>query len=288
MHHELTSGSLSVKINSKGAELSSIRSKNGTEYIWQADPAVWARHAPVLFPIVGRLRDGSYEFQETRYELPQHGFARDRMFELLEGGTSHCRFELRGGPETLRNYPFDFVLSTDYSLSDRRLTISHQVTNPADQELFFGLGAHPGFNCPLHYNERFEDYYLEFEEDDYQTTLLKDGLRTDDKRPLRLHNRRLFLNPSVFDHDALVFENAQIDRIRLCSALSGPVLSLECRDWPFFGIWAKKGSRQFVCLEPWYGVTDHVDSKANLAEKTNMIRLGAGEAFTCSYSITIH
>lgn len=288
MFHELVSGSLCVRISSLGAELSSIQDKTGTELIWQAEPDVWARHAPVLFPIVGRLKGGSYTLQGKRYELPQHGFARDMAFVLKTSDASHCLFELRANPETRRNYPFEFVLKTIYVLKDRTLTVRHEVVNPSKNPLPFSIGAHPGFRCPLRYNERFEDYYLEFEKDDYQTTLLRDGLQTNDLRPLRLHNRRLFLNPSLFEQDALVFGNGQIDRIRLCSALSGPLLSMDCGGWPFFGIWAKKGSRQFVCLEPWYGVADHENSTGDLQEKPGLIHLPAGETFACSYTLTIH
>lgn len=288
MRQELRSEHLSIAVNSHGAELCSIKNRNGTEFIWQADPSVWARHAPLLFPIVGKLKDNTFIFDGKSYTLPQHGFARDLEFVLTRADETSCSFELRSTPETRIKYPFDFVLTTDYCLDNNKIVVSHNVRNPSKTPLFFSIGAHPGFNCPATPNERFEDHYLEFEKDQYVITLLQNGQRTSRKDSLRLKDKRLFLSPSVFDQDALVFEKGQIDRLTFSSLVSGPVLTLECSGWPWFGIWSKKGASRFVCLEPWQGVTDHETATQRLEDKEGIIRLEAGAVFNCSYSIIIH
>ena len=159
---ELKSEYLSVKFKTRGAELCSVKNKNGTEFIWQANPDVWPRHAPVLFPIVGKLINNKYEYNNKTYELGQHGFARDLDFELIEKTDTLCCFELKTTHLTLSKYPFDFSLRIIYELRENVLITTYHINNPSENILPFSIGEHPGFMCLLLPGENFEDYYLEF------------------------------------------------------------------------------------------------------------------------------
>jgi galactose mutarotase-like enzyme len=149
--------------------------------------------------------------------------------------------------------------------------------------MYFAVGGHPGFRCPVKAGEKFTGHYLEMERDVYHATLLDKGLRTSKKTEITTDDGKLWLLPSLFDNDALVFEGGQVNRISLVSHLSGKKVEMECDRWPYFGIWTKKGCDQFVCLEPWYGITDHESATGALQEKQGMIRLEAGRDFAASY-----
>lgn len=284
MVYGLRSNNLEVSINSKGAEISSVK-YNEREYIWQAKADVWPRHTPVLFPIVGRLKSNSFNYSGQNYSLSQHGFARDREFKCISQSEKEIVFELVSDEETKKIFPFEFRLIITYTLKDDMVICTYKVTNPSAQNLFFSIGAHPGFKVPIEENEKFEDYKLKFEPTkDYQTTVLQDGLLTKTKDKVRLTNGELSLTTSLFDKDALVFENSQINAIRLISP-SGKGVELKCKDWPYFGIWSKKGCSEFVCLEPWYGITDNEHASGDLKDKKGIIELACGKKFECSFGM---
>lgn len=287
MDYSLQSDTLTVLVRSAGAELTSIKDRNGLEYLWQAKAEVWPRHAPVLFPIVGRLKDNFFLYEGKRYELGQHGFARDRDFRCIEKEASRCVFELSADAESKQIFPFDFLFRIYYELKESTLTTRYEVINPSAQPLLFSVGAHPGFRCPLAEGESFEDYYLAFESSDLVLTELNNGLRKQDKKPLQLKEKNLHLSSTLFDQDALVFENSQIGRIHLRSDRSGHEISMECAGWPYFGIWSKKGCREFVCLEPWFGIADAEISDQQLLQKEGIISLEAGKSFSCSFAISL-
>ncbi len=288
MQTKLRSNQLHVSINSFGAELSSVKNNNGIEFIWQADKELWARHAPVLFPIVGKLKDSFFVYENIKHELSQHGFARDMDFKLIEALSDSCTHELTSSPETLEKFPFEFVFQINYLLHENKLITNYKVINPSNKALLFSVGAHPGFNCPLLPNESFNDYYLEFEKNSYQLTELDNGLRTDAKSNLVLSDNKLFLNTDVFSKDALVFENGQINKVSLCSAKSEHTITLESSGWPYFGIWSKKGCDNFVCLEPWYGIADATTTNNELVKKDGIIELAPNTEFNCSFSIVFN
>ena len=285
MKTKIISDSLSVIINSFGAEVCSVKNKQGVEFIWQADKTVWARHAPVLFPIVGKLKDDFFVYEDQKHELPQHGFARDMEFELIESLPQKCTFQLKSNEQTKKTFPFEFIFQINYQLVENTLATNYKILNPANKPLLFSIGAHPAFNCPLAYGETFNDYYLEFENDAFEITQLNNGLLTDVKKGLKLENKKLFLNKKLFENDALVFENNQINTIRLCSTKSTHSVTLNCKNWPYFGIWTKKGNDQFICLEPWFGIADHEHSTNNLLKKTGIINLAAKAEFNCNFSL---
>lgn len=287
MQHQLHSDQLSVTINSFGAEVCSVKNKHGLEFIWQADKHVWARHAPVLFPIVGKLNNNMFTYQGKNFELPQHGFARDIEFEFVSGNEANVSYALASSQRTNQKFPFDFHFEISYQLKGSVLTITYTITNSsASHQLLFSVGAHPGFNCPLEPGEKFEDYYLQFENQQLSQTQLEDGLRTDRKTKLELTDNKLYLSEGLFDNDALVFENLQVDSIHLCSSRSSHKIMLQCKDWPYFGVWTKKGTKQFICLEPWYGIADRRFASGDLDRKDGIIRLEPGKQFKASFSIT--
>lgn len=285
---QIRSPQLSVEINTKGAELSSLKSKQGLEFLWQARPDVWTRHAPVLFPVVGRLKDNSYRFQNSTYALSQHGFARDMEFEVRQKGGDYCSLGLRQNSETKIFFPWDFELEIGYRLNNNQLQTAYSVTNRSSQPMYFSIGAHPGFNCPFLPGEKFEDHYLEFEDTHYVLSLLKDGLRSGETKPLHLPDKRLYLSEDLFNQDALVFENNQINKISLGSIRSSCRITIECERWPYFGIWSKKGSREMLCLEPWYGIADSINHNLAIETKEGIICLDKGAAFNCAFTITIN
>ena len=285
MINALRSSFLTVSINSLGAEICSVKNTNGLEFIWQADAEIWARHAPVLFPIVGKLKDNSFIFENNTYELPQHGFARDLEFELLEKNNSSCTFQLSSSGQSKKKYPFDFIFQINYRLDKNKLVTNYKIVNPANKIIYFSVGAHPGFKCPLLPDETFEDYYLEFESSSYKKTELRDGLLREEKKTFTVKDNKLFLSKHVFDNDALVFENSQVRSIRLCSSRSPHKIILTCNDWPYFGIWSKKNCSNFVCLEPWFGIADTENSNQQLDQKKGIIKLEARKEFNCSFSV---
>jgi galactose mutarotase-like enzyme len=285
MVHELISNKLQVKIDALGAELCSVKNNSGIEFMWQANPNVWARHAPVLFPIVGKLKNDSYCFNGQVYNLPQHGFARDMVFERLEGNSTGCVFRLTESEKTRTLYPFPFALDIAYHLEKDVLTVSYAVNNTGSKELYFSIGAHPAFNVPLIAGETYEDYRLGFTRNTFEKSVLRDGLLLDEKITWQADQEQKSLNTALFDADALVFENGQIDEISLFSTKNSHKITLNCKNWPFFGIWSKKGCREFVCLEPWFGIADSLNGGADISQKKGIISLPANGRFNCHYSI---
>ncbi|MBC7694916.1 MAG: aldose 1-epimerase family protein [Burkholderiales bacterium] len=284
---QLQNKKLTVKVNSFGAELCSVVSKETSiEYIWQADTAVWARHAPNLFPIVGKLKDGDFSFEDKSFELPQHGFARDNEFVCVDQQDEYLLFELTATEKTLESFPFHFSLQIGYKLVENKIEVSYSVFNPANEPLYFSIGAHPAFNCPLEKNEKFSDYELLFPGiDELIINVLNDGLITDKTKKIELTNNRLPVSKQLFDNDALVCMNHQIDEVKLVSGKTKHGVSVLSKGWPYYGIWSKKGTDEFVCLEPWYGISDNETASGIFEEKTGIIKLEPEQYFNCSFEI---
>jgi galactose mutarotase-like enzyme len=282
---ELASNDLTVNFKIKGAELCSVKNKQGIEFMWQANPLVWPRHAPILFPIVGKLLNNSYRTDDKVYELNQHGFARDLDFKIIEQTPTQVCFELNSDSYTNNTYPFEFNLKISYRLEGSLLTSTYAVYNPSKIKLPFSIGAHPGFKCPILPHEKFEDYYLEFEKNEFELSELNNGLRTTRKNPLALNEKRLDINQHLFNNDALVFENQQINEISLCSKVSAHKITLKSHDWPYFGIWAKKNCAEFICLEPWYGIADTETTNQQLKSKEGIRWLEPKTEFSCFFTL---
>jgi galactose mutarotase-like enzyme len=290
MKYSIESADLLVEVNSIGMELSSIRSKHSNqEYLWQGNPAFWTGQAPVLFPIIGALKNGQLNYQGKFFELPKHGLVRNSVKpKLIESGTDFLRFGMAWDAETLEIYPFKFSLEITFLLDGKSLQIQHWITNSADESMLYSIGGHPAFNCPLRANENYEDYYLEFEEEETAATWLIDqsGLISLEQKPILDHTKNLPLHSHLFDYDALIFKNLKSSSVKLVHQTKGPVLAVDFEDFNYLGIWAKPAA-PFVCIEPWLGIADSVDSSQNFEEKEGILKLASGQSYQKIYSISI-
>ncbi|MDY3201238.1 MAG: aldose 1-epimerase family protein [Arcobacter sp.] len=288
MTFELKNDFLKVKINSFGAELNSLQKiDNSCEYIWQANSKYWARYSPILFPIVGRLKEDSYFYKDKKYSMSQHGIARDKEFEVVNKKENFIEFRLCSDEKSFEIYPFSFELYLSYKLEKSSLIISYKVVNKSDEKILFSIGAHPAFNWTLDENEKKEDYFLEFEVDKIKRYFLDEkGLlfKSDD---LKLENNKLFLNEELFKDDALVFEDSNIKQVVFKSVKNEKFVKVNFDNFPYLGIWSKPSGAPFLCIEPWFGVADDKNSNQKLEEKKGINSLKKDEEFFCSYSIEI-
>ena len=293
--YSLENAQCHVRISSLGAELTSFqrRDLNDLEYVWPADPAQWARHAPLLFPIVGRLSDDTYLLEGKRYNLPQHGFARDQEFQLIQEEASSLTFQLMHSAATQVVYPFEFELRVRYELRGATLTVGWQVRNPAaaGQELLFSIGAHPAFRCPRRpeVGEQFTDYAFHF---DHPVTLrrqlLRGGLRSGETAPVLGQQAVLPLSYELFAEDALVFSHFDFTRITLQNAAgTGPFVRMQFDGFPYLGLWTKGPGAAFTCIEPWQGVASPVGPPQELRDKEGILTLAPSQTFSTSYSIEV-
>jgi galactose mutarotase-like enzyme len=283
---------LTVAVNGHGAELCSIRNnKSGWEYLWQAEPAYWKRHAPVLFPIVGSVWNGEYRQDGQIYKMSQHGFARDMDFELMTKSDNELRYRLADNEATHAKYPYPFELEIGYRLVDNRLTVMWQVDNPSDNDIFFQIGAHPAFNYK-NYNDRADvQAYFEIapSASSLQLTVIGEkGCITLRKKPYLLENNCISIDKATFNDDALVFEDNQVKEVVLSDAAHQPYVKLSF-DAPVVGLWspAKNGYAPFACIEPWYGRCDRMNYAGEYKDKDWMQHLKSGETFNAEYMIEL-
>ncbi|MBO0357603.1 aldose 1-epimerase family protein [Hymenobacter sp. BT186] len=277
-------------INAHGAELSSFIRKDldNLEYIWEADPAVWGRHAPVLFPIVGRLPNDTYTYQGQQYRLTQHGFARDQEFALVRQTPAELVLELRANEATRALFPFEFSLLISYRLAGPMLTIGWEVMNVGTGELLFGIGAHPAFRCPLQAGETFEDYDFVFDHPvTFERYLLEGGLLNGQTESVLTDKTTLPLRYELFEQDALVLKHFDFTHVTLRSRRSGRGVRVRFDGFPYLGLWTKGPSAQFVCIEPWQGIASSVGDSGELTDKEGILSLQPGQEFAVSYSITL-
>jgi Galactose mutarotase and related enzymes len=281
---------LRAVIRSKGAELISLWSKETEiEYIWQADPNHWGRHAPVLFPIVGSLKDNQYTYQGKTYSMSQHGFARDSEFTLLEQSEDSVSFVLESNEEIRKNYPFEFRLILTYELGGDGIVVKYRVENPVEEDLYFSIGGHPAFNIPLEEGLTFEDYFLAPSPMKSRVNLpLKNGKIDLEQRTLGQTNTNIALTHELFHNDALIFETKGLNSFALRSEKSPHSVTLTYNHLPFVGIWSTYPVESpFVCIEPWDGIADTLSTTGELTEKLGIKHLTAHQTYEMKYSITV-
>ncbi|MDN6129456.1 MAG: aldose 1-epimerase family protein [Tetragenococcus halophilus] len=281
---------LKAVLNEKGAELASLKRKDtDIEYIWQADPNYWKRHAPVLFPIVGSLKDNTYVYKDKSYRLSQHGFARDMDFELIEQRKDAASFRLKSTKVTKKVYPFDFELIIGYSLGGDGLTVNYQVKNTTDEEMYFSIGGHPAFNVPLEDHLSFTDYFIDPSPMKSRINLpLKDGLIDLQQRTLGQTNTSIALNHELFKNDALIYETKGLNAFTIRSEKSPHSVTLTFKDFSYVGIWSTYPTQSpFVCLEPWVGIADTTETSGDLTEKVGIQKLAANDTFHTKYAIVV-
>ena len=281
MTTNISNNFISAKINSKGAELFSLKTNN-REYIWEGNPDFWGKHAPVLFPIVGTLKNNSYQIHKKNYKLSRHGFARDMTFELIEKTENSATFSIQSSEETLKVYPFEFELQIQYLLEEKKLNTSYKVINKSQFQMPFSIGAHPAFAL----NGNFEDFEIQFEKNEPLVySLLENDLISNQTKTLEKQNGVVPLNYKLFENDALIFKNLASKSLSILKNKT-PLLKVDFQGFPHLGIWTKKDA-PFLCIEPWYGYSDTNDSTGNLFEKEGIQLLDANEIFQSNFTIEI-
>jgi galactose mutarotase-like enzyme len=278
----ISNSHLTAQIKHTGAELCSLKDISNKEYIWNGNPTFWGKHSPVLFPIVGSLKDNSYEYDNVQYQLSRHGFAREMEFELIDKQENSATFSLVASAETKEKYPFDFDLHLVYTLENKSLKIEYKVFNNGKIKMPFSIGAHPAFDLP----GNFENYSLAFEkEGTLNYYLLENGLISNTTNELSLDKNELHLDYDLFEKDALVFKNIASKSITILKS-SKPFLKVSYSDFPDLGIWTPSKA-PFICIEPWLGYSDTVNKFGNIFEKEGIQILEANSTFHSAFSIEI-
>lgn len=293
MQYTLKNTRLEATIESFGAELISLRDGEGKDYLWYGDSAFWGRHSPVLFPFVGKVKDGKYRYKGVEYAMGQHGFARDMEFAFLSQAEDEIWFVLESTEETMQKYPFTFRLEIGYQLIENTLRVMWKVINSAAEEtLHFSIGAHPAFLCPIEEGTSQNQYYLQLdvEEADYYSASLVHGTRLPEKRSLKMENGRCQMTEGFFDmgdRGTYIFEDNQVKEVALVTPDGRPYVTVSF-DMPLVAIWSpEKKQAPFVCIEPWCGRCDAIDFEGSLEEREWANKLAPGSVFETYYDIRI-
>lgn len=289
----IENNNISVEIKKQGAELCSIfDKKKNREVLWQADASFWGRHSPILFPNVGKQFNNEYRYNGEVYKTKQHGFARDSKFDCIENSNNKAVFELVSNDETRKIYPFEFILRITYTIKDNDLIVSWNVINTGDNEMFFTIGAHPAFNVPADksgFNR--SDYSVVFKGKDNLKYILLDPEKGtavyNDVKTLKLNDNKINISDDLFDNDAYIFDNNQIESAIIIDKNNEMYVGMECKDFPNFGLWSA-GKAPFICLEPWVGRCDDNDFVDEISNKNGINSLKKREEFNKEYKITIY
>lgn len=288
--YSLENAQLRIGVDTLGAELKSLKNvESDREYMWDAKPEYWKRTSPVLFPVVGSLNNGCYRYDGKEYPMSQHGFARDMEFELLRQTEDELVFVLKSGKETWEKYPFDFELEIGYRIDENNLVISWRVTNCGNREMYFSIGGHPAFLCPIHDGDAQTDYQILFDTNDtiIASVIGNNSTLSSRKKAYALSNGYMHITADLFDDDALIVEDNQAHRVSLCDKQGQPYLAVRF-DAPLFGLWSPaKKNAPFVCIEPWYGRCDKDIFTGDLSQREWSNNLLPTEQFYAEYTITI-
>lgn len=291
MDYILENRQLRITISTFGAELQSIINKETNKnYLWNGDKEFWGRKSPVLFPFVGSLKNKEYFFEGKAYQMSQHGFARDMEFEFLSQNENSIWFKLKYNEETLTKYPFKFVLTVGYELTNNSLKVMWKVQNLDNKKMYFSIGAHPAFLVPFEPNTKREDYFIKFNNNkDLINTGLENGLANKNNLQngiIKLdENGYLKIDKDLFKNDALIIENNQASEVALCRPDKTEYVTVKF-DSPLFGIWSPyKENCPFVCIEPWYGRCDSKEFNGSLEKREWQNELTSNEEFYKEYKI---
>jgi galactose mutarotase-like enzyme len=278
----ISNSKISASIKHSGAELFSLKNNQNKEFIWEGNPDFWGKHSPVLFPIVGTLKNNTYTINGIEYQLPRHGFARDMEFQLIEKSENRAVFSLKYTDETLKKYPFQFELQLIYTLQESTLDIEYKVINEGNTKMPFSIGAHPAISLP----DAFENYSLDFEKKEIlEYNLLENDLISNKTKTLETTNNLVPLNYKLFENDALIFKTLQSNSLTILEN-SKPYIKVAFADFPSLGIWTKENA-PFICIEPWLGYSDTPENSGDLFEKEGVLVLDADQSFQAKFSIQI-
>ena len=301
MRYFLENDRLKVEIDSLGAEVKSIiNKKNMQEYMWYGNPKYWNRTSPVLFPFVGSLKGKKYTWKGKEYTVPQHGFARDMEFERISVSADEIRFRVSSDEATLAIYPFPFVLEIGYRLRQgcgtEDVVVMWRVKNPADDTMYFSIGAHPGFLCPVHGFDSSkagckDGYKLWFEGISvihHHGNDMETGLSIDEDIELPLDHGYATITTKFFDRCTYMVEGRQTNCVGIADEEGKHIVDV-CFDAPMFAIWSpEKKNAPFICIEPWYGRCDAVDFEGDLSQRAYTNVLEAGECFEAEYAMKFY
>ena len=283
-------------IDLHGAELTSLKKKDsGEELIWTADKEYWNRHAPMLFPIVGKVWNGQYRVGDRIYNLPQHGFARDLNFTVLCQDTDSVVLALESNEDTLKVYPYKFRIEATYRLEDSTLVVEWRIKNPGSEPMYFQIGAHPGFNyCDFDKNDFIHGYFRLAQGEEPVSRLIigqltPEGYRSESAGMIELDSDAMLpITPGLFAGDALVLEEYQIDQVILYDKDCTPYIALETEDAPVWGLWSPPGKNApFVCIEPWMGRCDVEGYEGDISGRDYINKLEPGKSTAFTYRITV-
>lgn len=289
MEIKLNNGLLEVRVESFGAELVGLRDlKTNREYMWQKDPKFWAKCSPILFPFVGALKENRYFYNGEKYSITtRHGFARDYEFTINSQDENSVEFLFVGNETTKKSYPFNFKLYLKYVLVGKKLRLEYRVENLDDKKMYFSLGAHPAFATPISENVDYSDYYIEFEkEESGEVKVLDGGFVNPELTKKVFDGKKIPLAKETFKNDALVIENPNSYRVIIKNDKNGYNMSLSYEGFKYMAFWNVPGA-EYVCLEPWCGITDYANSNGNLEDKQGIEVLEGKENFTRNIEIEI-
>ena len=288
--YEIENENIKLKVDSHGAEMKSlVKKETDTEYLWNGDPAYWQRTSPILFPLVGRLFHNIYRAKGNTYTMPQHGFARDMEFTLLEKKDHEIWFSLKDTEETRKNYPYTFELQIGYLLQGANIKVMWKVRNEQEEILPFAIGGHPAFLCPALRPDCKEAYYLKFDCDKLRATKLQGPyVLRETYEEVSLDNGMLLIDDkAIFANDTLMVEHDQAHEISICDAQKKELVTLRTQA-PLFAVWSPEGKRApFICIEPWYGRCDSLDYAGDITQREWENLLEKGQEFYAEYEICI-
>lgn len=291
MNQKIQSELASVEIKTLGAELTSLKGKDGTEYLWQGDPAFWANQSPVLFPIVGGLRDKRATVDGGKPCLMErHGLVKKMEFQLIASTQDSATFSVSSNAETLKRFPYEFELQVKYTLHGKTLTMVFTPVNKSSETMPYFVGGHPAFRCPLLEGESFDDYVVEFCEKEYANCprSLLNGLVDVEHRTLILNNSRTFpLDRSWFAYDGQIFDQLKSRSVKMYNPKTGRGVKLDYPGFDYLVVWSSKNGGNFAAVEPWTGLSTCSDEDDVLEHKRGVKFLAPGESATHSFDITL-
>lgn len=283
--HRIEADGLSATIQARGAELVSLRDAAGGEYLWQAGPE-WRRHAPVLFPIVGKLAGDTLRHAGAEHRLTQHGFARDRRFEWVEREPASCRLRLTDDAESRAAYPFGFALELAYALAGGTLRVTARIANPGEAVLPCAIGAHPAFRWPLAPGAAKEAHRLVFGQPETGPARRLEGGLLGPEEPSPVQGCELPLSPALFARDALILPDVASRALRY-EAPDGTALTVRWEGYPDLGLWSKPEGADFLCIEPWHGMSSPAGWDGDFAEKPGLLHIPPGGSREFAWSVTL-
>lgn len=292
MNQKIKSSAASAEIKSFGAELTSLTDSEGTQYLWQGDAAYWGSQSPVLFPIVGSLRNNTAVVGGNKTcQLGRHGIVKKMEFTLIDSTENSATYSVSSTPESKESYPYDFELQVKYSLQDKTLTTAYTVINKGCEPMPYFVGAHPGFNCPLFEGESFEEYVIEFDQKEYACcprAVKATNLIDVEHRTLILNNEKVFpLDRTWFSYDLQMFDQLKSRSAKMYNPKTGRGVKLDFAGFDYLVVWSSKNGGNFVAVEPWTGTCTCTDEDDIFEHKRGVKILAPNESATHSFDVTL-